>query len=257
MKEFQDQWAVILGGSSGLGLATARKLASHGLHICLVHRDRKVNLEQLETELSFMRSQGVEVRSYNKDALKSETIDQIAASLPLRSVKLLVHSIAKGSVKPFFTSEGEGLSREDLRVTWEAMALSWYDWTKVLLANNKFAENARNIAFTSEGNTKAIKNYGAVSIAKVSLEAIMRQMAVELAPHGITTNCIQAGVTLTPSFGRIPESKKMAEFSKLRNPFNRLTVPEDIANVVYLLARDEAGWINGVILKADGGESLR
>ena len=142
-------------------------------------------------------------------------------------------------------------------ITVNAMALSWLEWTQALLNENKFSESARNIAFTSEGNTKALKHYGAVSVAKASLEALMRQMAVELAPFGMTTNCIQAGVTQTTSFNMIPGSEQLAAHAQKRNPFKRLTSPEDVANAVYLLAKKEAQWINGTILKVDGGESLR
>jgi len=78
-----------------------------------------------------------------------------------------------------------------------------------------------------------------------------------LAPMEITTNCIQAGTTETPSFMVIPGSDELAEAAKKRNPFNRLTQPEDVANVVFLLCNKEADWMNGTILKVDGGESLR
>ncbi len=120
-----------------------------------------------------------------------------------------------------------------------------------------FSDKARNIAFTSEGNTKVWPGYAAVSAAKAVLEALMRNMAMELAPLGITTNCIQAGTTKTPSFLIIPGSNELAAMAKKRNPFNRLTTPEDVANAVYLLCKKEAGWINGTIVKVDGGESLR
>ena len=137
------------------------------------------------------------------------------------------------------------------------MAISWYEWVQSLVQKDFFANNARSIAFTSEGNSKVWPGYAAVSAAKSVLEALMRNMAVELAPLGITTNCIQAGITETPSFMAIPGSEKLAEMAKTRNPFNRLTTPEDVANVVSLLCKKEAEWINGTIVKVDGGESLR
>jgi enoyl-[acyl-carrier protein] reductase III len=82
-------------------------------------------------------------------------------------------------------------------------------------------------------------------------------MALEFAPLGITTNCLQAGVTETPSFKMIPGSDRLSKFAKKRNPFNKLTTPQDVANVVYLLCKDEASWINGTVIKVDGGESLQ
>ena len=255
--EFKNDWALILGGSSGLGLASAKKMAAHGANICIVHRNRKTDLETFSSEVKTIESSGVKVLTFNQDALKQETIAEVVSELPKNSVKILLHSIAKGSLKPLSGAVNEQLTKEDLMITVNAMALSWLEWTQALLNENKFSESARNIAFTSEGNTKALKHYGAVSVAKASLEALMRQMAVELAPFGMTTNCIQAGVTQTTSFNMIPGSEQLAAHAQKRNPFKRLTSPEDVANAVYLLAKKEAQWINGTILKVDGGESLR
>ena len=128
---------------------------------------------------------------------------------------------------------------------------------RALIEAGKFSDNARNLAFTSEGNSKVWPGYAAVSAAKATLEAFMRSMAVEYAPLGITTNCIQAGATETPSFKMIPGSDVLAGTTRKRNPFGRLTTPEDVANAVYLISRQEAAWINGTVLKVDGGESLR
>ncbi len=255
--EFNDKWAIILGGSSGLGLASAKKLASHGMNICVVHRDRKTAMSDFAAEIDSMKNLGIKVMTFNKDVLNPETITEVIGALSKASVKLLLHSIAKGSVKPLISDDSDELTKEDFMITISAMALSWIDWTKGLINTNKFSKDARNIAFTSEGNTKALKYYGAVSAAKATLDSLMRQMAVEFAPLGITTNCIQAGVTRTSSFDRIPGSDQIAKYTTQRNPFQRLTTPNDVANVVYLLSKNEAQWINGTILKADGGESLR
>lgn len=254
--EFKGNWALILGGSSGLGLASARKLAEHGMNICIVHRDRKSNLAAFEKEILKMKTHGIEILSFNKDALIKQTMAEVVAALPSKSVKLLLHSIAKGSVKSM-RSNDNSLTKEDVEITSYAMGTSWYVWTQELIRNEVFSPKARNVAFTSEGNTRVWKGYGAVSVAKATLEALMRQMAVAFAPLGISTNCIQAGVTRTPSFDMIPESDELAALAKNRNPFSRLTRPRDVANALYLLCKDEANWINGTILKVDGGESLR
>jgi enoyl-[acyl-carrier protein] reductase III len=257
LQEFSGSWALILGGSSGLGLATAKKLAANGMNICIVHRDRKSNLDAFNKEIKEIESNNVVTKTFNKDALTTETIEEVLKSIKNKSIKVLVHSIAKGSVKPMYSENTETLSKQDFTITLNAMALSLYDWSKALINQNKFSSNARIIGFTSEGNTKAWRYYGAVSAAKATLEALMRNMALEFAPLGITTNCLQAGVTETPSFKMIPGSDRLSKFAKKRNPFNKLTTPQDVANVVYLLCKDEASWINGTVIKVDGGESLQ
>jgi enoyl-[acyl-carrier protein] reductase I len=151
---------------------------------------------------------------------------------------------------------GSPLNQTDLQITSNAMAYSFYDWSKAILDADLFVENSKLLAFTSEGNQRVWKHYAAVSVAKNSLETLMKYMAVEFAEYNITANCIQAGVVETQSFRMIPGHEKLKQVSLKRNPFRRLTTPEDVANVVYLLSKEEASWITGNVIKADGGESL-
>lgn len=255
-------WALILGGSSGLGLATAKKLAKHGYNLIIVHRDRRTDMQEIEMNFNEMRAKGIRLKTYNVDALNKEkrgaVLNELSDTLSEGNhLKVLVHSIAKGSLKPMYATEGDRLSATDIQITFEAMALSLYEWTKAVLEKELFANDSRIIAFTSEGNTRALPNYGAVSVAKVALEALVRNMALEFAPIGIRANCIQAGVTKTKSFEMIPNAKDIEDNARLRNPNDRLTTPEDVANAAYLLTRAEAKWITGTVLKVDGGESLR
>lgn len=255
-------WALILGGSSGLGLATAKKLARHGYNIIILHRDRRADMAAIDLHFEEIRAYGVALKTYNMDALNKEKRAVFLAdgldALPKGDIiKVLVHSIAKGSLKPMYSVDGEALSATDIQITFDAMALSLYDWTIALVEKKRFAPDTRIIAFTSEGNSRALPNYGAVSVAKVALEALVRNMALEFAPIGIRANCIQAGVTKTKSFEMIPNSEKIEANALQRNPHGRLTTPEDVANAAYLLTLDEAKWITGTILKVDGGESLR
>lgn len=263
MKEFQDknQWALILGGSSGLGLASAKKLAHHGMNICIVHRNSRAQEEMIEAEFENIRNAGVQFKSFNADAFKLEKRNEILSELKTLfgetgSIRTLVHSVAKGNLKPMLSKDQPTLSADDFNLTINAMAISLYDWTQAIFELKLFAEDARIISFTSEGNTKAWKNYAAVSAAKVTLEAITRNIALEFAPFGIRANCIQAGVTDTASLRMIPGSDQLKEHSLARNPFKRLTTPDDVANVVYLLSKDEAAWINGCVIPVDGGEHI-
>ena len=263
VKEFKNReyWALILGGSSGLGLASAKKLAKHGYNICIVHRDSRTRLKAVESEFDEIRIEGIDFLSYNLDALNPEKRAEIILDLKNRiadkgSLRVMIHSIARGNLKPMTSNESPTLQNDDFRLTIQAMAISLYDWTKALFDEQLFSTDTRIISFTSEGNTKVWKNYAAVSAAKVSLEAITRSIALEFAPYGIKANCIQAGVTETTSFRMIPGSDKIKEITIQRNPFNRLTRAEDVANVVYLLSKDEASWINGTVIPVDGGEHL-
>jgi enoyl-[acyl-carrier protein] reductase I len=260
--ESKNEWAIILGASSGLGLATAKKLAKEGMNLCLVYRARKSDVSTIETEFeSIASTHKVKLLHFNKDVVKVENREAILSALEQNlqaagRVKCLVHSIAKGNLKPMASDGDRELQNDDFHITLENMAFSLYDWTKHVFAKNIFAADARVISFTSEGNKKAWKNYAAVSAAKVALEAISRNIALEFAEYGIKANCIEAGITDTASFRMIPGHEKLKEYAIKRNPFKRLTTPEDVANVVYLLSKEESKWITGVTLPVNGGEHL-
>lgn len=265
-------WSLIIGGSSGLGLATAKKLASEGYNLFIIHRDRRSAQEEIEKSFEAMRTKGVKVKSFNLDALRadkrSEVIQTLVKDLSLAElrqdeatprpgrIQSLIYSVAKGNLKPMRAADAPTLQNDDFHLTLETMAIGLYDWTKALYEAGLFADDARVISFTSEGNQRAWPNYAAVSAAKAALEAITRNIALEFAPVGIRANCVQAGVTDTPSLRMIPGSDRMKALSKMRNPFGRLTTPEDVANVVYLLCTPEAAWINGAIIPVDGGERI-
>ena len=263
MKEFEHKgyWAIIIGGSSGLGLATAKKLAAHGMNICIVHRNSRAQEEEINAQFQTIIQFGVRFKAYNADAFKTEKREEIISELrdllgTKGKVRILVHSVAKGNLKPMNDDKMPTLKNDDFALTINAMAISLYDWTIAIFEARLFANDARIVSFTSEGNTKAWRNYAAVSAAKVALEAITRNIALEFATKGIKANCIQAGVTDTASLRMIPGSEKIIEHTLNRNPNKRLTLPEDVANAVYLLCKDEASWITGTIIPVDGGEHL-
>lgn len=256
--EFNQEWAIILGGSSGLGLASAQKLASEGMNICIIHRDSRAQMELVQPHFDFLKNQDICFETYNMDAISEEKqnffIEDFKTKIAGGKVKLLLHSIAKGSLKPIIGKPK--LSLEDCQITMNAMAFSLLTWTQKVFEHHLFAEDARVISFSSEGNNKVIPSYAAVSLAKTSLEALSRYIAVEMAKFGVKSNIIQAGITDTQALRQIPHVEKMMRLNIARNPLNRLTTPEDVANVVYLLVKKEAFWINGTLIKVDGGESI-
>ena len=148
------------------------------------------------------------------------------------------------------------LEDEALAETIFSMGTSLLTWTREVFMRKLFAPDARVIGLTSEGNKTAWLGYAAVSAAKVALESISRSIAREFAPHGIRSNIVQPGVTDTPALRLIPGNAKMIAQAKLKNPFGRITEPQDVANVIALLATDEASWINGSIVRVDGGECV-
>lgn len=257
--EMKGKHALIIGGSSGIGLATVKKLASHGCDITIIHRDRRqgvADLEEATTDL--IKKFNVSISSHNIDATNPEKIDACLSSIKETGVSqftTVLHAVSRGNLKPF-VSDGPKLSSQDLALTIEAMGTNLKHWIDGLLSENLIQKGSKILTLTSEGNDKFWEGYGAVALAKSTLETLSKYLAIELAPKGITVNIIQAGVTNTPSLRLIPGSDKLIEESKQRNPYKRLTTPEDVANTIFLLSQPEANWINGALIHVDGGEHL-
>jgi NAD(P)-dependent dehydrogenase (short-subunit alcohol dehydrogenase family) len=263
-KQFSDQWAIILGGSSGFGLAAVEKLAAHGMNIAVLYRETSAADRLLKEKFSGLAAgAAVRIDAYNMNALDPDSrqifLQQFADRAGrTHSVRLLLHSIARGNLKPLIDqSESESLSVDDIRFTTYAMSTSLLDWARLLLKEGHFQQEARIIGLTSEGAHKYWDGYAAVSIAKSTLESLVTYMAVEFGKFGLKTNLIQAGISATPSLRRIPSSDQLLELATKRNPLGRTTRPEDVAGAIYLLCLDEASWINGSIIPVDGGEHCR
>lgn len=263
-KQFNEQWAIILGGSSGFGFAAVEKLAGHGMNIAVLYRETSAADRLLREKFGGIAAEaGVRIDAYNMNALDPDSrqifLQQFAdrTGRP-QSVRLLLHSIARGNLKPLMDkSEAESLSVDDIRFTTYAMSTSLLDWARLLLKEGHFQPDARIVGLTSEGAHKYWDGYAAVSIAKSTLESLVTYMAVEFGKFGLKTNLIQAGISATPSLRRIPSSDQLLELATKRNPMGRTTRPEDVAGVIYLLCLDEASWINGSIIPVDGGEHCR
>ncbi|MGA2450226.1 MAG: SDR family oxidoreductase [Polyangiaceae bacterium] len=308
----RTHWALILGGSSGFGLAAAHALARRGMNVAISHRDRRGAMPAIEREFERIRETGVGFASINGDALTPEGRASILETLTgamgeLGRVRLLMHSIAFGNLRPIapvapaaqpaarararvaealgvspealgqviqaVASEGGAdalyalcdppdldpellLEEEDFARTVHAMGTSLAAYTHALFSGGLFASDARVLAMTSEGNEVAWRGYAAVSAAKAALESVSRSIAREFGPYGVRSNIVQAGITDTPALRLIPGSERMKADARLRNPLGRLTTPDDVANVICLLCTDEARWMNGAIVRVDGGERI-
>ena len=304
-------WAVILGGSSGFGLATAKRLARAGFNILIGHKDKEGTVETtIRPHFDEIRAAGVKLVTHNvnlfDDEGRGEVFESIAANAGAGKVHLFMQSIAAGScrlmiedktpdfrgmaikglaealglapdmvraaVNTAFHEKGcdalhtladsripyrdELLTDDDLQKTVFMMGYDYLLWGRELCKEGLLSKDARLVAMTSEGNEVAWKGYAAVSAAKTALEASCRAMAVELAPYGVSSYIVQAGITDTPAGNAIPNFDLMKAQARLRNPFHRLTTPEDIAETILGLCGPTLRWANGSIIRTDGGEAI-
>jgi NAD(P)-dependent dehydrogenase (short-subunit alcohol dehydrogenase family) len=251
----------VLGASSGFGEATARELASAGYDIFGVHLDRKQTLPHVAEIVAAIEACGRQGRFFNVNAADHENRAEVLAAMreiaAPGSVRVLLHSLAFGTLKPFIADDDkDAMTPPQMDMTLDVMAHSLVYWAQDLVRAGLMGHGGRIFAMTSAGDHVVWKAYGAVSAAKAALESHVRQLAVELAPVGITANAIKAGVTDTPALRKIPGNEAIIEGARAKNPTGRLTTPEDVARCIAALAAPGTQWLTGTILHVDGGEDV-
>jgi len=252
--------ALILGASSGFGEGAAREFSAAGYDIYGVHLDRRAGLQHVEEIRSAIEAAGRRAMYFNVNAAaadkRDQVLDEIAASAEPGSIRILMHSLAFGTLLPFVASEGKTMTPEQMNMTLDVMAHSLVYWTRGVVERGLMGEGGRIFAMTSSGGDRVIPAYGGVSAAKAALESHCRQLALELAPWKITANAIRAGVTDTPALRKIPGAEHMIEEAAGQNPYGRLTRPEDVARCMVALADPGTYWMTGNTIRVDGGEDF-
>jgi len=256
-------WALILGASSGFGEAAAVAFAKAGMNIVGVHLDRRATQENADRVVRQIQALGRQAWFFNVNAAdperRREVLQEVARRFDARGeqerLRVLLHSLAFGTLRPLIAEDpDEQANQKQLEMTLDVMGNSLVYWTQDCVSCALLGRDSRVFAMTSSGATAAWKGYGAVSAAKCALESHIRQLALELAPLGVTANAICAGVTDTPALRKIPQSAKMLEMALARNPMGRVTRPEDVAATLVVLSHPATYWMTGNTICVDGGE---
>ena len=234
---------LVTGGSRGIGKAIALRLAREGAtRVAIGYFRSDAAAEETADELRALGAEPVLVRG---NVTSSRVADQVAALGPL---DVLVHNAATGVIRP-------ALETEDKHWDWtlNANARALLGLTRV--AAPSMAPGSSIVALSSLGSVRVLENYSLVGTSKAALEALVRYLAVELAPQGIRVNAVSAGVVETGALEHFPNREAMLA-SGARNPAGRIVTPADVAGVVSFLCSPDAEMIRGQTIVIDGGWSL-
>ena len=197
-----------------------------------------------EETASALRALGTEPILVRGNVASSRVLGQVEALGPL---DVLVHNAATGVIRP-------ALETDDRHWDWtlNANARALLSLTRV--AAGAMPAGSSIVAISSLGSVRVLENYTLVGTSKAALEALVRYLAVELAPRGIRVNAVSAGVVETGALEHFPNREEMLA-SGAGNPAGRLVTPDDARDVSFLCAPD-AEMIRGQTVVIDGGWSL-
>jgi enoyl-[acyl-carrier protein] reductase III len=241
---FAGKSVLVTGGSRGIGLAIARRFAELGAgRIALGYLRNDRAAEEAAEELRGLGAEPVLVRG---NVSSERVVSEFAEHGPF---DVLVHNAATGVIRP-------ALETEDRHWDWTLSANA-----RALLALARavaptMPPGSSIVGVSSLGSTRVLENYTLVGTSKAALEALVRYLAVELAPLGIRVNAVSAGVVETGALEHFPNREEMLAAGRDRTPAGRLVEPDDVAGVVAFLCSPEAEMVRGHTLIVDGGFSL-
>jgi enoyl-[acyl-carrier protein] reductase III len=231
---------LVTGGSRGIGRAIALRFARAGAERVAIGYMR--NDRAAEETAAELRAAGAEAVLVRGNITSDRVAEQVSALGPL---DVLVHSAATGVVRP-------ALETVDKHWDWTHAANARALLSLARVAVPSMPTGASIVAISSLGAQRVLENYALIGTSKAALEALVRYLAVELAPRGIRVNAVSAGVVETGALDHFPNREQMLEAGRA-NPAGRLVEPDDVAAAVAFLCSPEAEMIRGHVLVVDGG----
>lgn len=245
--QFANRVALITGGARGIGQATALKLAQAGADVAIVYYNSSDEAQALVSQLQNMGRQAVAIQANVAD--HQSVKDMVAQfSQSFNRLDFLISNAASGVLKSALT-----MSTKHWRWCLETNALALNHL--VVEGRSLMSAGGRVIALSSLGAERAIPNYAFIGASKAALEALVRSLALELAPQGITVNTVSAGVVDTDALKHFPNREQLLEEYQAHSLAGRPLTPADVANAIYLLCLPESAMINAHTLFVDAGYS--
>ena len=245
MKRLQNKVAVITGGNSGIGLATAKAFIEEGAKVAIFGRDKKT-LDEAAAAL------GKNAIAIQGDVTNHTDLDRLftSTSTAFGKVDILFANAGVALFAPFEqTNETLFDSNMDINVKGSFLTVQ-----KALPVLNKKASIIFN---TSVVNVKGFAGTSAYSASKAALRSLVRTLASELLVNEIRVNAVSPGHIDTPIFGRLGMSQEaveeMTKGFENSNPMKRFGQPEEVAKTVLFFASDDSSYITGSEIAVDGG----
>ncbi|HUJ23342.1 MAG TPA: SDR family oxidoreductase [Bryobacteraceae bacterium] len=248
--------ALVTGASRGIGRGIALKLAEDGFNVA-VHYYR--NESAAKATLEEVRKRGSDGFVVQADVCRPEEITRMLHAIKTRFQSLDIFvSNARPEAAEFFQPPMD-ITLQQWDTAFDSQAKAFLIGAREASALMPAGGRVVAITYAQGSRTGSLLPWVGMGSAKAALECLVRYLAVALARRGITVNAISPGWTEDSVLNSLPEQVQ----DLIRNwhtrgwtPMGRLGTPEDVGNVVALICSEQAGWITGQVIYADGGASL-
>lgn len=241
--------ALVTGSSRGIGRATALRLAETHTGVVVHYRRDESAAEEVATAL---RQRGTDVLLSKAELEDPDSLDRMMATVrdSFGRLDTLVANAAAGKVAPLLAQSDNNIQR-----TCNTTITSFLHIAR--LAVPLMSEGSRIVAVSGIDARMAVPFQGMIGAVKAALEALVRQLAFELAPLGIGVNAVVPGVIATAASKAFQDSKLPAieEAVEKAMPIGRYGTPEEVAAVIAFLCSDDASYVTGQSVLVDGGVS--
>ncbi len=245
MSKLNNKIAVVTGGSSGIGLATAQRFIVDGAQVVITGR----NQEALDTAVAELGDRATGIRG---DVANLEDLDRLFAQVQEQFGRVDV-LFANAGVAPFVPFDAVTEEHFDTLFNINVRGLFF----TVQKALPLLSEGASVILTASIVAQSGLPNTSVYSATKAAVRSLGRTLAAELSPRGIRVNVVSPGLIETPLLGKLglsqDELEAFGEQVVQQTPLGRPGKPEEIASTVAFLASDDASYFTGADLVADGG----
>jgi enoyl-[acyl-carrier protein] reductase III len=241
---FEGKSVLVTGGSRGIGKAISLRFAEQGARrVAVSYLRNDTAAEETADEIRKLGAEAVLLRGNLGDPAKTKALLEEAGTLDV-----IVSNAATGVIRPF-----QELDEKHWDWTLNANARALF--TIARQASPTMPAGSSIVAISSLGADRVLDNYVLVGVSKATLEALVRYLAVELAPQDIRVNAVSAGLVETGALDYFPNRAEMLRFYRDRTPAGRLVEPDDVADAVCFLASPAAAMVRGQTLVVDGGYS--